>query len=124
MFAQYAQNFDAEDSQLFPGADQEDQAYGAGMEVGDKKKWVTLGGAYYAIEANAWPAQFTDSDLFDGFTNREGFAFYAVREILPNTDLSLTTFFSNDIDDNITSFPVSVRDAERFRIQADLEVKF
>jgi hypothetical protein len=85
---------------------------------------VTLGGAYYAIEANAWPSQFIDSDLFDGFTNREGFAFYAVREILPNTDLSLTTFFSNDIDDNITSFPVSVRDAERFRIQADLEVKF
>jgi hypothetical protein len=124
VFAQYAQNFDAASSRLFPGAEQEDQAYGVGVEAGDKKKWVTLGAGYYAIEANAWPAQFMESDLFDGFTNREGFALYVIREILPNTDLSLTGLFSNDIEDDIASFGVSVPGAERFRLQADLEVRF
>ena len=69
VYAQFAQNLDAES---ISGAGKQDTGWGAGVEVGDKKNLVQIGAGYYSQEANFSPAQFTDSDLFDGFTNREG----------------------------------------------------
>jgi hypothetical protein len=123
-YGQIAKNFDADDSQIFGSAGKEDMGWGVGVEVGDKKKYVMLGVGYFHFEANFWPAQFTDSDLFDGFTNRKGWAFYGSREILPNTELAVQLFLSDEIRSSTTSFPTSVSGAERLRLQTDLIVKF
>jgi hypothetical protein len=123
-YGQIAKNFDAVDSQIFGAAGKEDTGWGVGVEVGDKKKLVMLGVGYFSYEANFWPAQFTDSDLFDGFTNRKGWAFYGAREILPNTELSVQIFMSDELRPSTTSFPTSVSGADRLRLQTDLLVKF
>jgi hypothetical protein len=87
-----------------------------------------IGGGYYHVEANFSPSQFTDSDLFDGYTNREGFLVYMAREIFKNTELNLTFFSGQEIEDG-ADFDLSVVDpdvtsAERYRLQTDLVVKF
>lgn len=129
-----AYNLDAEESDLFPEADSENLGWNLAMEIGDKKKWLMLGGGYWHWQANFFPARFVDSDLFDGITNREGWALYGVRQILPNTDLSFTLFYGSDeIEDfpgariaggALNPFLESVRDAERIRLQTNLQVKF
>jgi hypothetical protein len=125
-YGQIAQNLDAESP---AGVDDEDLGWGAGVEVGDKKL-IMLGAGYYHIEANATPAQFTDSDLFDGFTNREGFLVYASRELFKNTELNLTLFSGEEIEDDDAFdldvlFPdEGITSAERFRLQTDLVIKF
>lgn len=124
LYGQLGKNLDAADSDLFPGLEDEDFGWLVGLEVGDKKKLVALGLAYAAFEANFWPAQFTDSDLFDGFTNRKGWAFYGSREILPNTELSVTLYVSDEIRDNVPGFDTSIANANRLRLQTDLQVKF
>ena len=123
IYGQIAKNFDAVNSNIGFGAGENDLGWGLGVEVGDKKKLATLGIAYFYFGANFWPAQFTDSDLTDGFTNRKGWAFYAMREILPNTELTMTLFVSDEIRDS-TAFTTSVSGAERVRLQTDLLVKF
>jgi hypothetical protein len=127
VYGQFAQNLEAESP---PGVGDEDVGWGVGVEVGDKKKYVMVGAGYYYVEANFSPSQFTDSDLFDGFTNREGFLIYASRQLLSNTDLNLTFFSGEEISDNPAfdlnavfpddSFP----SAERYRMMTDLVVKF
>jgi hypothetical protein len=124
LYGTWARNLDAEDSTLFPEADEEDQAWGLGLELGDKKRYAMLGAGYWHIEANSFPSQFIDSDLFDGRTNREGFAFYGSRAILANTDLNLTLFLSDEIEGDSPAFDESVESAERVRLQADLVFKF
>jgi hypothetical protein len=109
-------------------AGDEDLGWGAGIEVGDKKNFVMIGGGYYHLEANFSPPQFTDSDLFDGFTNREGFLVYLSRELFKNTELSVTFFSGDEIEDD-AEFDLSVVDpdvtsAERYRLQTDIVVKF
>jgi len=121
VFGQFAQNFDAEDT---PGAGSEDAGWGVGVEVGDSKKWVLLGAGYYREEANFWPAQLTDSDRFDGFTNRKGWTLYGTRQLFANTDLILTLFNSDAIDDDVPPFGESVPDSDRYRLDADILVKF
>jgi hypothetical protein len=107
----------------------EDIGWGVGVEVGDKKRFVMIGGGYYHVEANFSPAQFTDSDLFDGYTNREGFLVYLARELFPNTELNVTFFSGEEIEDDL-AFDIgaltgsTVESAERFRLQTDLVVKF
>jgi hypothetical protein len=123
-YGQIAKNFSADESDIFGSAGKEDTGWGVGVEVGDKKKYVMLGVGYFSFEANFWPAQFTDSDLFDGFTNRKGWAFYGSREILPNTELTVTFFVSDELRPSTTSFPTSVSGADRMRLQTDLLVKF
>jgi hypothetical protein len=123
-YGQIAKNFDAVSSDIFGSAGKEDTGWGVGVEVGDKKKYVMLGVGYFSFEANFWPSQFTDSDLFDGFTNRKGWAFYGSREILPNTELSVQLFVSDELRPSTTSFPTSVSGADRLRLQTDLLVKF
>jgi len=105
-----------------PGLSREDLAWGVNLEVGDKRKLVKLGGGYWYIESNAFPSMFIDSNLFDGFTNRHGFAFYGSRRILPDTDLNITTFLSDEIDDD--GVAVSRTRADRVRLQVDLVYSF
>ena len=124
LYANVSSNLSAESSDLFPQAGREDLAWGVGGEIGDKKKWLKLGIGYWQIEANAFPSQFIDSDLFDGYTNRKGFAFYGSRQILENTDLNITALLSDPIDDSLPAFADSVAKAERVRIQADMIFKF
>lgn len=124
LYGHIAQNLDAESP---AGVDDEDLGWGAGIEVGDKKR-IMLGAGYYHVEANFSPAQFTDSDLFDGFTNREGFLVYAARQLFENTELNLTLFSGEEIEDD-PAFDLSLIDddtpsAERFRLQTDLVIKF
>ena len=125
LYATWANNLTAEASQIFPSLqDEEDTAWGAGVEIGNKKKYVMLGVGYWHIEANAFPSQFIDSDLFDGVTNREGFAVYGSRSILKNTDLNLSVFISDEIESALPVFVDSVPDADRVRVQADLVFSF
>ena len=121
LFGHWARNFDAQATAL---ADEEDQGFGAGLEVGDKKQWVLLGAGYYRLEANFWPSQFIDSDLTDGITNRESWTLYAVRQIFTNTDLSLELFRSDELEDDSPTFDDSVSGAERYRLRTDVQVKF
>jgi len=128
LYGHVAQNLDA-DSPPGLGLDDEDLGWGAGIEVGDKKR-ILVGAGYYHLEANFSPGQFTDSDLFDGFTNREGFLVYAARELFKNTELNLTLFSGEEIEDD-PAFDLSPLfdpddppSAERYRLQTDLVIKF
>lgn len=107
--------------------DDENDAYGLGIEVGDKKKWVAIGGGFFYVEANSVISQFTDSDLFDGFTNRKGWVFYGSRQILKNTDVNVTLFDGDSIE-NSGAFAAaatrSIRDADRKRLQTDIVFSF
>ncbi len=123
LFGTWSNNLTAEKSSLTI-AEQEDIAWGGGVEIGNKKKYVKLGVGYWHIEANAFPSQFIDSNITDGRTNREGWVVYASRAILKNTDLNLTAFFSDEINDNVPPFGDSVPNADRVRVQADLVFKF
>jgi hypothetical protein len=124
VWGQIAHNFDAVRSELFPGAEKEPTGWGLGFSVGDKKKLALLGLGYYYLGANFWPAQFTDSDLFDGFTNRKGWAFFAQKQVLANTDLALTLFVGDAIHEETAAYPVSNMNANRIRLQTDVIVKF
>jgi hypothetical protein len=103
----------------------EDTAWGAGFEIGDEKRLVRLAAGYFRVEANATPSRFTDSDLFDGFTNREGFMFSLSRELLARVLLRLTYFDGEEIrTDLATPGLVEVGRADRKRLQSDIEIKF
>jgi hypothetical protein len=123
VYGTWANNLTAEAS-VATTADEEDTAWGAGVEIGNAEKFVKLGVGYWHVEANAFPAQFIDSDLFDGRTNREGWAAYASRTIWKNTALNLTAFFSDEIEDDVPPYGDSVPNADRIRLQADLVFKF
>jgi hypothetical protein len=124
LFGHLSRNLSAQDSELFPAAGEEAWAWLAGLEAGDKKELVQLGIAYSWIEANAFPSQFVDSDLFDGVTNRKGFAFWFVRQLVRNTDLAVTLFLSDAIEDALPDFEESVAGSDRIRLQTDLQIAF
>jgi len=123
LYGTWANNLTAEASVLFPGAGEEDTAWGAGVEVGTPEI-VRLGFGYWHIEANAFPSQFTDSNLFDGRTNREGWAVYGSRRVWTATQLNVTAFLGEEIEDDVPPFGDSVADADRVRLQADLVFRF
>jgi hypothetical protein len=116
--------------------DEEDTAWGYGLEVGSAKKWVKLGAGYFNVEANSVISLFTDSDLFDGFTNRRGWVVYGSRQLAKGTQLNVTLFNSDSIrnsgsfsgcrDDEAGCGPFtsSVEDADRTRLQTDIVFKF
>jgi hypothetical protein len=118
-----SQNMDAEPSDLYGGVGKNDIAYNAGFEGGDSKKWIELGGAWYHIEANAFPSQFIDSDFLDGRTNRKGLLVYVERRIMKNSDFMVQAFNSDAIKTR-NDLGNSVKNAERFRLQVDLIYKF
>ena len=124
IYGNISTNLSSVRSSMFPQAGYENLAWGVGAQVGDKKKYALLGFGWFQIEANAFLSQFIDSDLFDGVTNRKGLVAYASRQILPNTDLTVTTFWSEPIDTSLPAFADSVPKADRVRLQADLNFKF
>jgi len=122
VYGNVANNFSAQNTTAF-NAGKESLAASAGFEIGDKKKWAQLGAAYFWIQANAVPAVFTDSDLFDGTTNAKGWAIYGAKQVLANTDLAFKLFLKEPLDDGILHAPAVV-DSDRVRIQTDVVVKF
>jgi hypothetical protein len=139
LFGTYVKNLEAESNTFVSATDtlsvgDEDTAWGVGLELGSAKKSVLLGFAYYSVEANSVVSVFTDSDLFDGFTNREGFVAYLGREIVKNVDFRLTYFDGEEIEDDILGgvaltsgaqpFGPSIVNGDRRRLQADIAVKF
>jgi hypothetical protein len=126
VYGNVANNFSAQNTAGY-NAGKESLAASAGFEIGDKKKWAQLGAAYFWIQANAVPAVFTDSDLFDGTTNAKGWAIYGAKQVLANTDLEFKLFLKEPLD---TDFLVSddwdgaLADSDRIRIQTDVVVKF
>jgi hypothetical protein len=107
-------------------------AYGFGIEVGSAKSFFLLGVEYSHIEANSVLALYTDSDMFDGYTNREGFGVYVARELAANTELKVSLWDEQPIKTtasgegngpyNISSSADS--QANRKRLQADVNFKF
>jgi hypothetical protein len=124
VYGTFARNLDAESSDEFSGVGAEDTAWGVGVEVGDSKKFAKLGAGYWHIEANAFPSMFIDSDFLDGTTNREGWTFYGSRQILKNTEIKLTLFVIDEIEDKLPAFLQSVENADRLRLQSDIVFKF
>jgi hypothetical protein len=120
LHAHYAKNLDAAS---LPGEGEQDTGWGIALEVGDAKQIALLGVGYYTLEADFAPALYTDSDLVDGFTNREGWAFYATRQLFPNTDLTLELFMSDALEE-AALFSTSVANSERLRLRTDVSVKF
>ncbi|MBM4381834.1 MAG: putative porin [Deltaproteobacteria bacterium] len=121
LHAHFTKNLDAVS---LPGEGKQDTGWGVALEVGDAKQLALLGVGYYALEADFSPALYTDSDLTDGFTNREGWAFYATRQVLSNTELTLELFMSDALEKSSPLFNTSIADSERFRLRTDVVVKF
>ncbi len=120
LHAHFTKNLDAVN---LLGEGEQDTGWGVALEVGDAKQVALLGVGYYALEADFSPALYIDSDVTDGFTNREGWAFYGTRQILANTELTFELFMSDALDSSLP-FAVSVANSERFRLRSDVVVKF
>ena len=123
IFGGYSNNLSAEPSQMFPDVGKESVAYNFGMEGGDKKKFIKIGGAYYYVEANAFPSQFIDSDLLEGHTNRRGPMIYLTRYVLKGVDFKFTGLVLDAIETS-SDFAVSVKNSERARFIFDLVYNF
>ncbi len=119
----YANNNSAEASVMYDGVGKNSVAYNAGIELGSKKKALLGGIGFYHIEANAFPSQFIDSDLLDGYTNREGILFFLARTVMKNTDLGLQ-YFRSDAIDKSDALSESVENSKRNRLQIDMIYKF
>jgi hypothetical protein len=134
LFGTVARNFAAESSTVLgERVGDEDDAWIAGLEVGDKQKLAKLGVLYGRIQANALPAQFIDSDFTDGFTNRKGWLLYGTRQIAKNVDFNVELFKSDEIQDDgafdgcrpdCGPFTDSIENADRYRLRTDLIIKF
>ncbi len=122
VYGNVVRNFSAESVPAFSAGD-EDLGWSIGLEIGDKKTFAQLGAAYFRVEANSVPANLTDSDLFDGHTNRQGWMFYGSRQLFKSTDLKFTLLISDEIEDSITH-PDSLEHSDRMRLQTDIVVKF
>jgi hypothetical protein len=121
-YGTYAHNFSAHPS-LTSKAKSEDDAWTTGVVVGDKVSLVSIGFAYYYIEANAFPSMYLDDDVFDGFPNRKGYVVSLQRQLFENVDLGLRGFMSKRIEGG-TAFVNSGPGSDRLRGQADLTFKF
>jgi len=119
----YSDNTSAKASVMHPGVEKNSIAYNIGFEGGAKKKALLLGAGWYHIEANAFPSQFIDSDLLDGFTNREGLLIYMSKTIMKSTDFNIQ-FFSSDAIATDPGLEGSVENADRDRLQVDIMYKF
>jgi hypothetical protein len=129
----YATNLDASSAlvtnpagSLTPGTfstSDEDDAWMIAFQIGDAKKIVRFRTHYAYLEANSFPAQFVDSDLFDGRTNRKGWVWDLTKTVMKNTDASVTAFLSDTIEES-GGYDNSQVGGERFRLQANMVWKF
>jgi hypothetical protein len=129
----YATNLDASSAvvvnpggSLTPGTfstSDEDDAWLIAFQIGDPKKILRFRAHYAYLEANSFPAQFVDSDLFDGRTNRKGWVWDLTKTVMKNTDASVTAFLSDTIEES-GGYDNSQVGGERFRLQANMVWKF
>ena len=122
IFGSYAHNLSARTS-LASGAGRNDDAYALGIFVGDKKKLVKVGFAYVAVQANALPSMFIDSDLTDGVTNRDAYVWMLQRQLLSNLELAYKVLLSDKLRGG-AAYVDSIAGADRLRMQLDLKLKF
>jgi hypothetical protein len=101
----------------------DDLAWLVGFQIGDSKEVVRFRMHYAELEANAFPAQLVDSDLFDGLTNRKGFVWDLTKRVMKNTDASVTAFLSDRLEDG-EGYLNSTAGAKRFRLQANMVWSF
>jgi hypothetical protein len=120
-WAQLSRNFSAGN---VLDASENPNAWGTGIEIGSKSEVATVGLGYWRLEANAFPSQFVDNDLFDGRTNRKGFALYGSKTIMKNTDLNLSIFRDQEIKAKLPEFAVSENDARRWKFHTDVMFRF
>ena len=141
----WAQNIEARGAAIVPaglttpvhvGAN--NTAWGFGVEAGDPKKIVRLGVGYNHVEANAVSALYTDSDMFDGKTNRRGWTVYGFRELSPNIEARLWLWEGVPIKTTDSGTgegpfnlspgtpPTNLTDSQAnfYRLQADMNFKF
>lgn len=123
VFGTYAKNFSARNSRLLPTVGREDQAFATGVFVGDKKRLVKLGFAFFYVEANAFPSMFLESNMLDGVPNRQGYLARLERQLLDGVTLKLSGFSSKRIEGG-SQYANSAAGADRLRGQADLIFDF
>jgi len=108
-------------------------AWMLGFEIGDAKEWFLLGVEYSYVPANAVLALYTDSDMFDGYTNRKGWGAYVARELAANTEFRLSLWDGDTIKTtgsmpngpyNPAGMTSAYQQANRQRMQADVNFKF
>lgn len=104
-------------------ASDQDEAWSAGVEVGSLKKILKVGFAYFYVEANAVSSIFTDSDILDGYTNREGWVIYGGRQLTTNTEFRFA-FYKSTYIENGGAFVLSTDASKRSRLQTDVIFKF
>ena len=105
----------------------DDMAYGVGLELGSSREYAKLGFGFFRVETNSVISLFTDSDLLDGFTNRQGWAFYGSRRLGSLAEFKLALYNSNSIQDDggaLGPYFFANGLADRMRLQTDLEFKF
>lgn len=129
----YISNLSAQDG-VVNGVEvgEENEAWGLGVEFGDVKKWLRMGLAYQWVEANSVIAEYTDSDMFDGKTNRKGWAVYGARELAQNTELKVSLWDESPIKTTASGVgggPYNIStavdsQARRRRLQFDLNFKY
>ena len=103
--------------------DDDDTAWGVGVEAGSSTKWLKLGFGYFHIQTNAIMSMFGDSDLLDGFTNRQGWVAYGSRTVARNTELKLAYYTARHIESD-APLARSVFLSKRSRLQTDIIFKF
>lgn len=108
--------------------DAQNEAWGVGVEFGNARKWARLGMVYHSIEANGVIAEYTDSDMFDGLTNRREYGFYGARELVTNLELRIFLWGAHTIkttQSGVGDGPYNISSttdsrANRKRLQVDL----
>ena len=84
---------------------------------------AAVGAGYFWLEANAVPARFMDSDIFDGTTNGKGWGIFGAKQIYPRTDLEFSLLIDDALRDDILWEP-AVSGARRVRLRTDVRVNF
>jgi hypothetical protein len=134
VFGTIARNFSADRSTILgESVGDEDDAWIAGLQIGDKRKLARLGLVYGEIEANGVHAQLFDSDFTDGVTNRKGWMLYGTRQLAKNVDFNVELFKSVEIEADgafggcrpaCGPYTESIDNADRYRLRTDLIIKF
>jgi hypothetical protein len=128
VWAQIAKNFSAQSSVIsgIP-VGSENQAYGLGLQIGDSRRFMSLGVAFYQVEANSVLSQFTDPDFSDGTTNSRGYGIYLERTIRDGAYFRVQFYDSNSLRTSggiAGPFANSIRGHDRRRLQTDLVLTF
>ena len=122
LYGTYAHNLTAHPS-LVTDANSEEDAWTAGVLVGDYVSLVAIGFAYYYVEANAFPSMYLESDVLDGTPNRQGYMVSLRRQVFENVELGMRAFKSKRIEGG-TAFANSGPASDRLRAQFDLLFRF